>query len=173
MFLSNRPFRKPRQNALADFAITFQSALENCEIDYPAGRTRTLEQCRGGLNSLLSSTDWFKETLAFPFIPKRKRVQITLKLQFRGISPSPFCLIFPITQLGPTLSKEVPDILGLAWNLKKNQQHGREGDSQLQEPKQSQRFQEAQGQNGTSNWGQINSHQMVELRCHTSLSSAR
>lgn len=35
---------KPRENALAALAITFQSALQNCEIDYHAGLTRALEQ---------------------------------------------------------------------------------------------------------------------------------
>ena len=47
---------RPRQNVLANFIITFQSALQNCEIDYPADLTQALEQGggRGHLDSLLS-----------------------------------------------------------------------------------------------------------------------
>lgn len=48
---------RPRQNVLANFVIMFQPALQNCEIDYPAGLTQALEQGggRGHLVSLLSS----------------------------------------------------------------------------------------------------------------------
>lgn len=40
-------FLKPGQNALAGFVITFQSALQDCEIDCPAGLTQASEQGRG------------------------------------------------------------------------------------------------------------------------------
>lgn len=42
-----KAFLKPRQNALAGFVIMFQSALQNCKIDYPAGLTQALEQGKG------------------------------------------------------------------------------------------------------------------------------
>lgn len=40
-------FLKPRASALAGFVITFQSALQNCEIDYCAGLAQALEQGKG------------------------------------------------------------------------------------------------------------------------------
>lgn len=48
-------FFKHKENVLPGFAITFQSVLQNCEIDYPVDLTGALNKAQGHLNSLLSS----------------------------------------------------------------------------------------------------------------------
>lgn len=55
-YLRDGAFFKHKANVLPGFAITFQSVLQNCEIDYPVDLTGALNKARGDLNSLLSST---------------------------------------------------------------------------------------------------------------------